>query len=290
MSNKPRIPIDIQFLLESILSEDPDTMSIRQSDVEMLNDKGADVKYGHYSWDQTAGAVPFYIDAENGVIIFCKMNTHGRMERALRKTSLISIDPIMFKDACVEKTYLNCAGIYVKNIDIPVTIFFYGIAQNNIEGIREYLKENRDKLKPLEIRGYGSEEANELCGRMWVNNNAISFWNKKDKIKPVFNLVFKFMKNSGLNPSKCAFEFLDSKNIYGYGELGADVDEKDKLSPEEMHAKLEKQHLNKSKKDFDPEFWEKHGKKAAKGFDYPAKATAAIPALEGQIKLKDLIG
>lgn len=283
-----RIPVDIQFLMESVLSEDPDTMSIRQSDVEMLNDKGGQVSYGHYSWDQTAGAVPFYIDVENNVVVFAKMNTHGRMERALRKTSLISIDPIMFKHDCVEKTYMNCAGIYVKSVDIPITIYFYGISKNNIEGIREYLKENRDKLKSLEIRGYG-EDANELCGRMWVNNNAISFWNKKDKIKPIFNLVFKFMKNCGLNPAKCAYEFLDSKNIYGYSELGADVDEKDKLTPEEMHAKLEKQHLNKSKKDYGPEFWERHKEKAAKGFDIAAKADASVPALEQHVKLKDLI-
>jgi hypothetical protein len=66
---------------------------------------------------------------------------------------------------------------------------------------------------------------------------------------------------------------------------------KEKLSPEEIKKLLAVQHLDsKAKKKLAGSTYKADRlKKAAKGFDYAARADAAIPALEGHIKLKDLI-
>jgi hypothetical protein len=286
-----RVPFDIQFLLESILSEDPDRVYLTKNSVAKLRKDGSDVFEDTLDWDTTPDAIPFYIDQEENVVIFCKMNTHGRMERALSHAANVSIDNIMYERDCVEKTYMNCHGIYVKS-GIDVAVYFYGLPKSNMEGIKEYLKENRTRLKRLKIRGTGDEsEAIELCGRMWYQHSAISFWNEKANVSGLFNLVFSFMKQCGMNPSKCAYEFIDSKQMFSYKELRGNVDDKEKLSPEEIKALQSKQHLDPKAKAklFGPEYKQKHKEKAAKRFDYPAKADASMPALEGRIKLKDLI-
>jgi hypothetical protein len=287
-----RVPFDIQFLLESILSESPDKMFVIGGTAKRLIDAGADVKDATLAWDMNSDAVPFYIDQEENVVVFCKMNTHGRMERALNHASNIVVDPIMFDSDCKEKTHLGCPGIYVQGGIIPVSLYFYGLKKDGLEGITEYLKENRKRLKRLVIRGHDAKkEAVQLCGRLWHSSNAISFWNQKDEIKPFFNLMFDFMKQCGMNPSKCAFEFVDSKQMYAYKELGGNVDDKDKLSPDEVKALQRQQHLDAKAKAklFGPEYKDAHLKKAGKGFPFAAAADAAMPALEGHIKLKDLL-
>lgn len=281
---KSRLPFDIEFLLESILDENPDTVNIHEPMAKTANNNGADIMPGRYNWEKNFDAVPFYIDDEDKVIIFCKMGMHGRMENALSSCARLSVDPILFADKCVEKEYLGCPGIYVKIASIPVAIYFFGLEQNNYNGIREYIKKHRHRFRNLAIR-----DGEELCGRMWKDSNIISFWNEKNNINLYFQLVFKFMKQAGMDPKKCAYEFADSKELYTYNNLKMDVAEKDKLSPEELHALQAKKHLDKSKSDYGDEYWQTHSKKAAKGFDYAAKATDAIPSLEGHIKLKDLL-
>ena len=80
---KRRIPVDVQFLLESILSEDPDTMRIEVDDAEMLRAKGADILPDDYDWEDNTDAVPFWIDAKNKVVVFSRLGTHGRMDTTL---------------------------------------------------------------------------------------------------------------------------------------------------------------------------------------------------------------
>lgn len=284
-----RIPFDIQFLMESILSESPDKMDITADTVDKLRKNGVNVEENVFDWDTEADAVPFYIDTETNVIVFSRLGTHGVMERALNKASNLVADSIMFKRDCVEKTHLGCPGIYVKN---TMAIYFYGLKKNGLEGIKEYLKENRKRLKHLKIRGNDNyKDAIQLCGRLWHGNNIISFWNMKGEIGPVFKLVFDFMKQCGMNPTKCAYEFIDSEQVYVYNELGGKVEDKDKLSPEQIKALQRQQHLDAKAKEklFGPEYKDKHMQKAARGFDFPAQADAAIPALEGHIKLKDLL-
>lgn len=277
-----RIPFDVQFLMESILSEDPDVMSITRHDIGRLIAKGAAVGTGDYDWENNEDAIAFWIDDRNKLVVFSEMKTHGIMDAALNNAAKYVVLPELFNEEFKENTNMGCIGIYSKKASIG--LYFFGGGINNFDDVKNYLKNNRVLLRGLAIR-----DDDELCGRLWRYNNIVSFWNQKIKIDPVMKLMFDFMRKIKMDPEKCAYEFADSRGIYAYSELGGDVDEKDKRSAEELHALQAKKHLKKNKQDYGPEFWEKHGKKAAKGFDIAAKATAAVPALEGHIKLKDLL-
>jgi hypothetical protein len=277
-----RIPFDVQFLMESILSEDPDVMSITRHNIERLTAKGASVSVGDYDWEDHQDAIAFWIDSGNKLVVFSLMKTHGVMERVLNVAAKFVVMPDLFNEDYKEKSNMGCIGMYSR--EVSTSVYFFGGGINNFDDVKKYLKDNRAQLRDLTMR-----DGNELCGRLWSHNNVVSFWNEKKKIDPLIKLVTDFMRKIKMDPTKCAYEFADSKGIYAYSELGSGVDEKDKLSPEELHALQAKKHIKKSKQDYGDEFWEKHGKKAAKGFDISAKADASIPALEGQIKLKDLI-
>lgn len=279
-----RIPYDIEFLLESILSEDPDTMAVSDGDAEILNSKGSTVEGGDYNWENNHDSIPFYIDEQENVVIFSKMGTHGRMERALHFAARISKDRIYLEAALPEIEEFGCIGLDAYPSSIPTKIYFYGLENNTYDGIVEYLRKNRDALLDLNIR-----DGIQLCGRLWNESNAVSFWNPKSEVDNYMNLMFDFIDQVEANPRWCAYEFADSRGLYAYTDLKSGVADKDKLTPEELHALQAKKHFKKNKNDYGPEFWEKHGKKAAKGFDYPAKANAALPSLENHIKLKDLV-
>lgn len=277
-----RIPFDVQFLLESILSEDPDTMEIDDPDADRLNAKGASIIPGNYDWETNTDAVPFWIDSKNKVVVFSRLGTHGRMDNSLSSAARAVADPVIFDGDFKEKSNMGCVGMFVR--DTSMTLYFFGGGINTFDDIKVYLKKSRKYLRDLVIR-----DGDELCGRAWIESNVVSFWNTKAEIDPVMKLMLDFMRKIKMDPTKCGYEFADSQRLYGYTELGGNVEEKDKLSPEELHALQKKKHLKKDKQDYGPEFWEKHGKKAAKGFDIAAKADAAMPALEGRIKLKDLL-
>ena len=93
-----------------------------------------------------------------------------------------------------------------------------------------------------------------------------------------------------MNVEKSLYEFIDTRGFYTHYELTGQLpDTKEKLSAAEKQELLAKKHLEKNKEEFGSSFWGRQGKKAAKGFDFPAKASAAMPAREGVVKLKDLI-
>jgi hypothetical protein len=143
----------------------------------------------------------------------------------------------------------------------------------------------------LNIRGNADDSATVPAGRIWIKKNAISFWNSKDEIvNENFQLVEKLMSAMKLDKTKFAYEFIDTLGLFAYSELVGDSN-KEKLSPEEIKKLLAAQHLDsKAKKKLAGSTYKADQlKKAAKGFDYAARADAAIPALEGHIKLKDLI-
>ena len=307
--NKPRLPFDIEFLLESILYESPDRIDLsgnsndktKKSDAERLNSLGAAVpKTGATFKYLSDDAYAFFFDVENGVIMYSEKNTHGSMEEMLRGAAhKATLYAATFKNMYNIKRDMfgNISAYSYKEKqddgDDAATVSFVGLKQqgDDVETVRDYLHNNRLRFRQLNIRGNADDSATVPAGRIWIKKNAISFWNSKDEIvNENFQLVEKLMSAMKLDKTKFAYEFVDTIGLFAYSELVGDTN-KEKLSPEEIKKLLAAQHLDsKAKKKLAGSTYRAaHLKKAAKGFDYAAKADAAIPALEGHIKLKDLI-
>ena len=307
--NKPRLPFDIEFLLESILYESPDRIDLsgnsndktKKSDAERLNSLGAAVpKTGATFKYLSDDAYAFFFDVENGVIMYAEKNTHGTMEEMLQTASnKATAFPTTFKNMYnIKRDVFGNISAYSYHEkedegDNAATVGFVGLQQqgDDVETIRNYLHNNRIRFRQLDIRGNWDNSANVPAGRIWVKKNAISFWNSKDEIvNKNFQLVEKMMSAMKIDKTKFAYEFVNTRGMFAYSELVGDTN-KEKLSPEEIKKLLAVQHLDsKAKKKLAGSTYKAaHLKKAAKGFDYAARADAAVPALEGHIKLKDLI-
>lgn len=307
--NKHRLPFDIEFLLESILYESPDRIDLsgdsndktKKSDAARLNSLGADVpKTGATFKYLSDDAYAFFFDVENGIIMYAQKNTHGSMEEMLQTASnKATAFPTTFKNMYNIKrdVFGNISAYSYKEKDMDgddaATVGFIGLKQqgDDVETIRNYLHNNRIRFRQLNIRGNADSSATVPAGRIWIKKNAISFWNSKDEIvNKNFQLLEKLMSAMKIDKTKFAYEFLDMDGMFAYSEL-VDDSNKEKLSPEEIKKLLAVQHLDsKAKKKLAGSTYKADQlKKAAKGFDYAARADAAIPALEGHIKLKDLI-
>lgn len=286
---KQRIPVDIEFLLESVLSETPDRISITNIDKEKFDKLGIDSKVGTtYHYDKDART--FFLAKDDVIIYTGPSSTHGAMENTIRSVVFYAKSNMLFANKATFIKDSNGVGIKSKIND--GIVYFYGLLANDLEDIRKYFFKHNKYFRQLEIRGYDEDkESVELAGRMWLQKNMISFWNTKDEWEKHMGSIFEFMDSMDMNSKKAIYEFIDSRNFWTYGELSGEEPEteKEKLSPEEIQQLQAQKHFKKDKEEFGSDYWEKHGKKAAKGFDYPAKATAAIPALEGKIKLKDLL-
>ena len=307
--NKPRLPFDIEFLLESILDESPDRIDLlgnsrnraKESDAERLNSLGAAVpKTGATFKYLSDDAYAFFFDVETGIIMYSEKNTHGSMEQMLQTAShKATLYAATFKNMYnIKRDVFGNISAYSyaekeDDGDDAATVGFVGLKQqgDDVETIRNYLHNNRIRFRQLNIRGNADSSATVPAGRIWVKKNAISFWNSKDEIvNENFQLVEKVMSGMKLDKTKFAYEFVDTRGLFAYSELVGNSN-KEKLSPEEIKKLLAVQHLDsKAKKKLAGSTYKADQlKKAAKGFDYAARADAAIPALEGHIKLKDLI-
>lgn len=298
--NKRRLPIDIQFLLESILDESPDSIRLepvnqggtKESDPERLNSLGAEVPKGggKFAW-HADDAYAFFFDETNGVVMYTTQKTHTNMQYTLADatTDAIIHPPILFKNVYNVSTdkFGNISFYSYKDKSTVIGLIGLNKTDNEFNTLREYLRENKNFFRNLDIRGYETT-ATVPAGRIWIKNNVISFWNDMNTILKTFGLVEKLMSGLKLNKTKFAYEFLDHRGFFAFSELHKDST-KEKLTPEEMHAIIAQKHLKKDKNDFGTEFWDKHSEKAAKGFNFPAQASAAMPARESKIKLKDLI-
>lgn len=295
---KKRIPVDIQFLLESVLAETPDTVVVTDTDKQKFDAMGIPVEAGEYSL-KFANARPFFV-AKDGVIFYTGFaQYHSRMDSILRNIIHYAKTPELFKDNIEFIKDNNGAGLYsgAKDGVVSRKIYFHGLNANNLEDIRQYLSKHNSYFRGLDIRGSDpKKESVELSGRLWINKNIISFWNSKDELKQYMNNIFDFMKFLGMDVKKSLYEFIDSKGFWTYDELTGKAPEskKEKLTPEEIKILQKIQHLDpKAKRELwlslTPDERNSIMQKSAKGFDFPAQADASMPALEEHIKLKDLI-
>lgn len=307
---KKRLPVDIQFLLESILDESPDKVDLggedsggtKESDPTRLNSLGAEVPKtgGTFRW-RSDDAYAFFFDVDNNVVMYCHENTHTEMQNMLAMAA--SKAKIHYRafgnmyDVKRDKFGNITAYSYREKENYPyiepATIGFIGLPQssNDLTALVDYLSTNVYYFRELDIRGH-EDTATVPAGRIWIKRNVISFWNQKDTIiKENFSLVEELMKGLKVEFKKFAYEFLDHAGLFAYKELVNGSDTREKLSPEEMKKLMAVQHLDPKAKEklAGSEFRRLHRQKAAKGFDFPAQASAAMPARESKIKLKDLI-
>ena len=303
-----RVPFDIQFLVESILDESPDGVKLLgkksggsdESDPIRLNGLGAKVPMQgietHWMMDD---AYAFFFDHAHGVIIYSNKHTHGDMEKILSTAAgKAKAYPATFKNMYkIERDKFNNISLMSykdkensTNKEAAV-IGFINLKNkdNDIETVRSYLAENQVYFRYLNIRGK-DDEANEPSGRIWVKKNLISFWNTKEKTMRHFSLVDEMMRAMQVDGKKFAYEFLDGMGLFAYKELHGE-DNREKLTPEEMRNLMAIQHLDPKAKEklIGLDYKDKQREKAAKGFDFPAQADAAMPALEGHIMMKNLL-
>jgi hypothetical protein len=288
---KDRVPVDVQFLLESILSETPDKIVITNIDKEKFDKLGIDSKVGiTYHYDKDART--FFLAKEDVIIYTGPSSTHGAMENTIRSAVFYAKSDMLFANKVVFVKDSNGVGIKSK-INNGV-VYFYGLLANDLEDIRKYFFKHNKYFRELEIRGHDEEKQSlELAGRIWLQKNMISFWNTHAEWKKHMRSIFEFMDSMDMNSKKAIYEFIDSRSFWTYSELTGEEpeSEKEKLSPEEIKKLQAAQHLDAKAKEklFGPEYKDLHKKKAAKGFDFPAQADAAAPALEEVIKLKDVL-
>lgn len=292
--NMRRLPVDIEFLLESVLSESPDKVTFMRDDkLRMKNFGIKPPTVNSFHWKEN-DALAFFIHVKPNVVVL-STDTHGDMETMLKAAAdKAMIYPYSFKKyftVSVNANGLAELGTVPKFDEVPQKLSFYNldISKGAEEAVKTYLRNNRVYFKNLNIRGE-KNFANVPSGRLWRKRNVVSFWNKRATILPFFDLIFKLFDALGMNKTSAIYEFLDTRGFFAYPELtGADT--KEKLSSKEMEDLLKAQHLDPKAKEklTGDEYKDLHLKKAAKGFDYAAKAGAAVPALEGHIKLKDLV-
>lgn len=265
--------------MESVLSESPDQVLLGNRAARLIAN-GAKIKSSKVD-SLTKDAIPFYIDDKAKLVIFSTyQQIHGYMEYVLVSAASKAKNDSEQKTDDFDKKFkmenmFGCVGLKQYSFE-DTPIYFYGLNESSVDGIKKYLIENFDRLKNLKMRTFvnGKEAAKELCGRIWPENNIISFWNEKSKIDPYMSLVNNFTRKVGMNPNECAYEFLDSKALFGYDDLRYDVAEIEKVGKEEMTDLLKKQHLDPNAKK----------KLRMMSLEDPQFAVA-----EQRIKLKDLI-
>lgn len=244
--------------MESVLSETPDQVLLGKRAGRVIS-KGAKIKANRVD-SLSSDAIPFYIDDAAKVIVFSQYKEiHGKMEYILSSAAIVAKNdadsvhsipkPNKFDKRFKLETMFGCAGLQMYSYK-DTLIFFYGIKENSIDGIKEYLIDNFEKLDNLYMRTFvkGKEGAKELCGRIWTHNNVISFWNEKPKVDPYMDLVLQFIRKIGMNPNECAYEFLEGTELLGRDDLVRDISNIEKISKEEMRDLLKIQHLDPNAK------------------------------------------
>jgi hypothetical protein len=291
---KKRLPFDISFLLESVLAESPDKSHISMDDVARLKTQGASVVDSHVHWSHH-DARPFFI-AKDGTIIWANAHAmHGSIDRFF--VELFERFPFnndnkqnenIFARDC--QLFKKDGGIFLKDHVIGSGVYFNKF-DGDIRGMFQYLRKNKEYFSRLNIRGGPGVTTVEKSGRVWIEKNFISFWNSFNDVAENMNDIFEFMSGLGIEPKASMYEFIDTATIYSYRDVLEFLPSNDKkLEPDEVAKLQAAQHLDPKAKNqlAGDEYKNLHHKKAAKGFDYAAKADAARPVKE-IIKLKNLL-
>jgi hypothetical protein len=288
---KRRLPTDIDFLLESVMTETPDEIAARRL-------TGRSIGRNIMQW-KDPGAVGFFVHADEKVVMYSAMRHIDMQDMLERAASTLNFSVAGFNDRYSCNTD-KLGNLNFSEIASSDSISLYGLKDTyNDPGIaiRTYLKKYVRYFRAFNIRGTEPDtkeqltRANVPAGRLWTKERVVSFWNDKYDVMPYIDLISDFMESLHVDKEICLYEFLDTRKIFAYGELDKNFDDNDRLSPEETRKLRRIQHIDpKAKKKLaSPEYKKMHLNKAARGFDIAAQANAMMPALEETIKLKNLL-
>jgi hypothetical protein len=299
--NKPRLPTDIDFLLESVMAETPDKVTFFKSDVARLKAAGKnDLKVGSLPWKRV-DTLAFFVHVDKKVIPYSP-DRHEELEDRLRYAAKEAhIAPNDFNQKYTSYTD-DTGNISFAELGGKNPIGLYGLENkydNPGVAVRTYLRENIQYFRNFSIRGIRDEvpgggkvpRADVPAGRVWIKKKIMSFWNDRKEIVPHMKLLTGFLDSLKIDKTMCVYEFLDTRGFFTYRELFKQETDNEKLSPEDVSALQKIQHIDPraKKKLASPEYQDAMLKKAGKGFDAAVKAGAMMPALEETIKLKNLL-
>jgi hypothetical protein len=204
---KRRLPVDIEFLIESILSESPDLVVaspkeklIKEDpdDVYTIEDSGLEYVLANFDDDDAVAFMTFPTYS-----IICPGGVHAYIKSFLSKIyiNLFSGRKVTKQDveAELKKGFTN---IKVSNIDSMIKDLDGGVTGKAFEaGVFATATKYRYGIK------------NALSGRFWSDKNVISFWNKKEDTLNNWDQIRQLFKDHNQYGSVDQYEidFLERK-------------------------------------------------------------------------------
>lgn len=300
---RKRIPVDIQFLYESVLGEsiikeDPDSPSgrdVESHDMERLEADGVDEEavdacingYLDYT-DEEAVAFIYFIQQKMFVY---RADTHGDIMNVIRqyREGLIKGH---FEDNNNYGDIMFVVDVYrgrplMRNDDPSWRdAFVLNFSGVDAEVARKFMESAPTPQLRVDLI------SSAILGRVWTLSDSmvISFWNKASQVQPHIKTISSIIDGSfGLSAASAAYEF--DGTIYSLKQMLQSGETKPEMSDDEHRALLAKQHLDPKAKEklTGDDYRTQHLKKHAQGHDFAAKANARKQTSDGVISPKDLI-
>lgn len=289
-----RVPLDIQFLYESLFNEElsgsiikedpdnPDPSGMTPEDRSLLIGSGFSDQtirnWGRLEYDSD-GAVPFTLFLPTKLIYYGNSDrTHGGMFKRIQ---------IYLKENNNNKFGYKSEILRGDNGDLQLSSY----------GDKVYFFDQKDEenlvksLTPIGKYPNHSTARNDcIQGRCWEEDFIVSFWMTKEQVMKNWSQLERFFVHGlNINVEQFAFEFIDTKKIYPYSEIHGKIGAS--RSDAEQKAMLAKQHIDpeSKKKLAGDEYRSAHMKKHAQGHDFAAQANDKKQTSDGIIKLQSLI-
>jgi hypothetical protein len=200
---KKRIPVDIQFLLESILDEAPNMLNIRSrksllkenpDKVDLKGGSGGDMKIARY---QDSDAVAFFAFPnfaayyEGGThtdIINVLYNVYGELKLKISKHGE---DLEIGKS--LEDAY-DSVKDYMMKSDVHVTDFDGMIKDMQGGPLKDFF--DNENIHDDDDPGGFRIKSGGLSGRLWKRKKIVSFWNVREDVIRKWNMVEQLFSQS----------------------------------------------------------------------------------------------
>jgi len=200
---KKRIPVDIQFLLESILDDAPNMFNIcsRKSllkenpdKVDLKGGSGGDMKIARYQDNDAVAFFAFpnfaayYEGGTHTDIINVLYNVYGELKLKISKYGEdLEIGKSLADTYSFVKDYMRKSDVHVTNFDGMVRDLQNGPLKDFFDNENIH---NDDDPGGFRIKSGG------LSGRLWSRKKIVSFWNVREDVIKKWNMVEQLFTQS----------------------------------------------------------------------------------------------